>query len=95
MAALSTVIAGAALGLGAASAVSQKIAADKQRKAQNKANQKQATAVREANRLKLTKAGTGAEIVFGTSKASDELLRRGRRGKSKTKPDKSDIVGGL
>lgn len=94
MAAVSTIIAGAALGLGAASAVSQNISAKKQRKAQNKANQKQETQAREANALNLTRGDTGADVVFGTSKASDDLLRRGTRRKSTAK-SKQVVVGGL
>lgn len=96
MAAFTTILAGAALGLGAASAVSSNIAAKKARNQQQDQFDQQQSQAKEAAALNRTKQNTGADLIFGTNKASDDILRRGARRKStnKTASDKG-AVGGL
>lgn len=96
MAAFTTILAGAALGLGAASAVSSNIAAKKARKQQAEQFDQQQSQAKEAAALNRTKDSTGADLIFGTNKASDDILRRGARRKStNSKPTAKPKVGGL
>jgi len=95
MAALSTIIAGAALGLGVASTASSVINAKKERKDQKAANLRQETQAKEAAALSKVRDGDSADVVFGTSKASDELLKRGSRRKTTSNKKVSSPIGGL
>lgn len=95
MAAVTSIIAAAAVGLAGASAVSQNAAAKKQRKAQKNALAQQETEAREANKLSQTRTDTGADVAFGTQKASDDLLRRGKRKTGSGSKSANNTVGGL
>ncbi len=94
MAAITTVLAAGALAVGAAGAVSATSQAKKARSDANAEADKQETRAIEAASLNNTKSSTGASVVFGTSKASDDLLRRGNRRKSTAAPANT-VVGGL
>jgi len=95
MAAISTIIAGAALGLGAASTVVQAKSASNARKDQKAANKRQETQAKEAAALDPTRRETGASLVFGTSRASDELLKRDSRRNNKSSGKVASPIGGL
>lgn len=95
MAAVSTIIAGAALGLGAATSAISINQANKQRNAQNAANRRQETQAREAAALDQTRDTVGGDLIFGTSRASDSLLKRDQRRPSKSGTSTTSPIGGL
>lgn len=95
MAAVSTIIAGAALGLGAATSAISISQAKKQRKQTAAANKRQETQAKEAAAKDQTRSKVGADLIFGTSKASDALLKRGQRRPTKSGTKTVSPIGGL